>query len=366
MAGSPRRKAARHVQAAIAVGQAKMGRAVGEGRPVAAHVQAAIGTGRGVQAKMGAVAPESPTCTRGPVLAPHVRAAVAQARVKGAGTPQAGPQAMANSVAGGLAPPAVAVPQKVIQRAALPDAPSGRKLIPFAEGPTGRVSLRDGDVLLLRDTSEATHKLIKVGQSAGGTLGKGESSVTHVAIYAGGENMIEASGASGLVRSALGDKPYKWDYLVFRYSDTGVANSALSWAQRWLGRRDSAKRLGKSYGGYTKKGAVKSIVYSSSFGSGAKSYIADLFLGKDVEFFCSNFVVACYDVAHFSRTMDITTSLPWPFGLDARYVSPRRVHGFLMSSGAWTYLGIVDREGFDPSDPLWFHHADFTLLPEPE
>ena len=219
--------------------------------------------------------------------------------------------------------------------------------------------MKDGDILFLNDaTSAVSHKIIANWQKASGVArahkaNVGLYSMTHVGMYDGKENSIaEASGAAGLRRMPLARKHKGYKYEVYRFNPPNnphdqfeIPKKAIIVAEKLIDEKIEyqKEKSKKDLKVYTKKGGdnywtqgclVGGTVKDSSFGKNAKASLHDMleaFLndkGKHFKFYCSNFVVACYQLAEMIARECKAEDVKY-IQLDYRNVSPKTLHGWM-------------------------------------
>ena len=203
-------------------------------------------------------------------------------------------------------------------------------------------NLKEGDVLLLKDLSETTHKLIAVGQSLI-WKDKGETSIVHAGLYGKGGRILEASGQSGLRSEALKKKTPGYRYLVYRLDanynpQNSIGKAAAHWAENYITKRETDKffKKKKPFGDYSKtKAFFRGLMGRSNRGKRAKKALIKLSDDKYVQksHYCSGFVVQCYEVACEQKFKKHVIEA------DFRNISPKTLHDELEKSEKWTTLG---------------------------
>jgi hypothetical protein len=157
-------------------------------------------------------------------------------------------------------------------------------------------------VLLLNDATSAwTHTAICIGQALLSHRVSASSSITHAGIYdETGTAILEASGAEGLRAADLTKKPSGYVFQVYRCVDleavrNNVPPIAVMWARDFIERKQSGKH--GSFGAYSCP--PKALVCRANRGGGAKAAVEKLRANpyKERTFYCSNFVVECYELA---------------------------------------------------------------------
>jgi hypothetical protein len=202
-----------------------------------------------------------------------------------------------------------------------------------------------GDVLLLKDMGEVTHKIIAVGQAVMSHGWDRSSNITHAGLYGFGNTIAEASGSGhGLQSAAFNSKAAHYHFEVYRWASDEVAMRAAYWADILISQRGAVA----DFGGYSKSGAASSLVRSSSAGTGAAANNAAIQAAAQAalasgtitatdfghDFYCSGFVVQCYVMAADAGAAP-------PINLDYRFVSPKRLEGELRKGGGWSHVGFI-------------------------
>jgi hypothetical protein len=196
--------------------------------------------------------------------------------------------------------------------------------------------MRGGDVMLFEDvTGAATHFGIAVAQTVISHRANASSNVTHAGIYDGGGSILESSGAAGLRSMQLVDKHRGYKFQVYRLNNKSVAMAAVSWAAKLINERPEGAAVGDGFGNYDTGMAVKGIFSRSNRGTGAQAAVDNLRNDPFAQrgFYCSNFVVECYELA-----CEITGTAP-VIDVDYRKVSPKLLQANLRNDANWTYEG---------------------------
>ncbi len=200
----------------------------------------------------------------------------------------------------------------------------------------GFKDMRGGDVLLFEDvTGAATHFAIAAGQAMFSHRPHASSSVTHAGIYDGGGKIMESSGAAGLRSMELIEKHKGYKFQVYRLNNKSVAMTAVSWAAKLIYERPADKEKSEGFGFYDTGKAAKGMFSRSNRGSGAKKAVNELINDpfSDRGFYCSNFVVECYELA-----CEVTGNTP-VIDVDYRKVTPKILQANLRGDANWTYVG---------------------------
>lgn len=196
--------------------------------------------------------------------------------------------------------------------------------------------LRKGDILLVEDLKDPTHLMIGIGQAIMSHGTRSSSNVTHAGLYDGGISILEASGGEGLRSAEFFEKHRGTKYQVYRYrSDPDVAELAAQWAQRLVDKRGGETRKTVGFGRYDTPGALSSLLAPSTRGPLAKKAIAHRLANPDEDrgFYCSSFVVECYEVA-----CELLRKRP-VLEVDYRYISPKMLQANLRHGTDWAYKG---------------------------
>jgi hypothetical protein len=209
--------------------------------------------------------------------------------------------------------------------------------------------LKKGDILLVEDwTSEVTHFGIAAAQAVITHGRKASSNVTHAGLFDGGISILEASGEEGLRSAAFFINHRGMKYQVYRFTgDPRIPEFATERAVLYVRYRNVICNLSgkanktKGFGRYDTTGAVASVFSSSQRGYGAGKALDKLVETPfaDRGFYCSSFVVACYELACIDachrRVMDI----------DFENVSPKQLQSLLRQSSDWKHQGNYTVEG---------------------
>lgn len=199
-----------------------------------------------------------------------------------------------------------------------------------------------GDVLLLKDIGETTHRFIAAAQAVLSHGWNRSSSITHAGLYGTANTILEASGSGhGLQAKSLDEKPGHYHFEVYRWRDAELAYRAAYWAEVLISQREHMP----GFGGYSKSGAASSLFRSSDAKSGAQAQnraLQNALLTFDIDamqgqrdYYCSGFVVECY-------VMATSAGAKPPIDLDYRFVSPKRLHGELNKGGrGWSHPGHI-------------------------
>jgi hypothetical protein len=210
------------------------------------------------------------------------------------------------------------------------------------------IKLEMGDVLLvvdggfaqtkrlgLRKGFDGTHFLITAGQAVGTHQIGSSSNVTHAGLCDGGGSILEASGGEGLRSADFVIKHLGTKYQVYRYKgNPRIPEDAVNWAMKFIAHRGDETNPDKGFGQYSLRGAVRSIFSCSYRGSGAKKAIdADPFADNERAFYCSSFVVECYERA--CKDLGLQPVIE----IDYRHVSPKLLQANLRRCTDWDYVG---------------------------
>ncbi len=207
------------------------------------------------------------------------------------------------------------------------------------KGPIAMTSMKEGDVMMLDDTSEATHKFIATGQALF-SFSSGKRSIIHAGLYNGRGNILEATGAHGLRSAKLVEKSTGYKYQIWRYlndTDKGktYANAATRRAREFIFLRNQGPTANPGPQNYPKASALRGLFGNSTRDSGAIEAETALFDKPDSvrEFYCSMFVVACYNIS-------IQSTLPVPINRDFRYITTKELHAYFKTDSNWSQVGV--------------------------
>jgi hypothetical protein len=197
--------------------------------------------------------------------------------------------------------------------------------------------MKEGDVMMLDDTSEATHVAIALGQALF-SFSSGKRSITHAGLYDGGGAILEASGSAGLRSANIVSKNPGYRYQIWRYvwpnPDAGarVAQGAAHFARRIIRLRTEGPNANSGQQKYSKAAALRGLFGNSSRHEGAMVAEWDLYSDPDSikEWYCSMFVVGCYNAS----------TLPVPIDRDFRYITTKELHAYFKADSKWTQVGV--------------------------
>ena len=213
-----------------------------------------------------------------------------------------------------------------------------------------------GDIMIKRSDGTAVSNAIHFGQgipALGGLRSLGPSNFTHAGVASSAHTVIEMGG-SGLLENGLPTTNAHYDYAVFRSRYPDVAAGVTETAIMMLG---IAKERPKA-ASYTVLGAFKSLFKSNKVKPGAgdlASLIIDKMFGDGgASFFCSGFVVLCYQIV--SSQMGILQ--PWAqtvfpvqeagtlFNLKDNNYQPAFLYKTVAASNSFTRVGMFQGETY--------------------
>ncbi|MCP4102021.1 MAG: hypothetical protein GY750_11410 [Lentisphaerae bacterium] len=214
--------------------------------------------------------------------------------------------------------------------------------------------LQTGDILLLADLSERTHKEISIAQAVFNQERLAQSKLTHAGIFdANGKVILEASGEAGLRRYPLASKKKGYKYQIWRLDcpsaltrqleiiAVDIANSLIE--AKEMKQTDFFQRgAGKTFGCYS---IINSFMGFSKKGQSASRELKTIKENIFAErlFFCSNFVLECFELSRLK--CGYSSQL---FDVDYRYASPKNIQASLMRHGhQWKYSGYYVSEGIE-------------------
>lgn len=171
----------------------------------------------------------------------------------------------------------------------------------------------------------------------------GSPTSEHAAIVVDGGAIAEADG--GGVKQHFLENRREERYVVYRCSDTGLVGHAIFVALGLTGRRGKKvwykKELKSDAADYALLGAAKSSGKSRAANDSTARYINEIIecvnnrAIKPGSFFCSGFVMACYEAA---ATFYLEQRL---FGVDPRAMSPMRMEEELVRNARFNLIGKV-------------------------
>lgn len=182
--------------------------------------------------------------------------------------------------------------------------------------------LEPGDALVKKFYArDPVSHIIQTGQAVSHPL-SGHADVVHAAIYLGGGKVLEWQGEGIVENSLQANLRHGYKYIVFRYrgrNRESIIREALDFA-RTQQERTRPYSLGK---------AVKSLFRTRK----AKASEKVSLLG-DPEYYCSEFVAACYNQAGY-----VTDTRPLPMDVNAADLNPAALIGYLEKSDKWEEIG---------------------------
>lgn len=200
--------------------------------------------------------------------------------------------------------------------------------------------IQEGDILVKSTDDSWINRGISLAQI---TSGAGLYSMfTHAGIAVSARTIAEMDG-KGLQHHdlAVGNAGYR--YSVYRSRFGNLASGAAETAKMLYGFRDSGLLT------YTIAGAGKSVLRSEekSRDKNRINEVLDRLLGgKEVEFFCSEFVVFCYLVALEqsgllpARLRSDLPGLQTFFAYEPRHYSPAYLYEMLRKAQWFEYIGV--------------------------
>ncbi|HSB73672.1 MAG TPA: hypothetical protein VLT62_30465 [Candidatus Methylomirabilis sp.] len=210
--------------------------------------------------------------------------------------------------------------------------------------PLKLADMKTGDVLLLKDaTSAFSHMAIALGQALLSHRVAATSRITHAGIYdETGTAILEASGAKGLRAMDITKKQSGFTFQVYRCVDLqavrwNVPPIAVMWARDFIERKESGSH--GSFGNYSCP--PKALLCRANRGKGAVAAVEKLRADPYAErtFYCSNFVVECYELACMTQDCDPV------FSVDFRKITPKTLQSTMRrkrlggDGGKWSYMG---------------------------
>ena len=195
--------------------------------------------------------------------------------------------------------------------------------------------LMPGDILLKYGDGSFLSGLISWGQRniQGNASKTGNTNIVHAGIMMDGENIIE-SQKEGVTKNNLRTANLDYDYEVYRCVFTNVAEMAASVGSLVLAHHTKSKTAT-----YSIVGAAKSLFKNhpaANQGVVAASLQA-LSNGKTRSFFCSQFVVCCFQYAAEQHGIAAQSM----FGLGSSAYSPTKLKEDLFKSQIFYKAGIL-------------------------
>jgi hypothetical protein len=208
--------------------------------------------------------------------------------------------------------------------------------LPWARGfVPGDVFIEKCQSKIPEKTTEAT---TRAGQAILSRVSNGSSNSAHALILLDPETMLiaESSGQDGPTQLVV----RRGDFTVYRCMDRALRNRAAEVADYF-----TKPSPGFTPGGYARVKCAQSPPKSKNLGPGGEQYLDNLaniwasrggLCGDQVcdDMFCSEFVIAMYELAH--RRQDRSSYL---FGVDPRAMSVKAMEAQLNSNALFQLLG---------------------------
>ena len=213
-----------------------------------------------------------------------------------------------------------------------------------------------GDIMLKKSDGRAISKAIHLSQGVaglGGLRSTGPSEFTHAAIASSAHTVIEMGG-HGLLEHGLPTTNAQFDYAVFRSVDASIAAGVTTTAIMML----EIAAANKGVASYTILGALKSLFKSGRMKPGtgdvASLMIDKMFGDKGAAFFCSGFVVLCYQIvcsqngilAPWAQTAFPVQEAGGLFSLQSTNYQPSFLYKTVAASPAFNAVGMFKGETY--------------------
>lgn len=195
--------------------------------------------------------------------------------------------------------------------------------------------LKPGDILLKYGDGSKLSGLISWGQSViqSKSTKQGNHNIVHAGIMLDGENIIESQG-SGVTRNNLRTHNLDYDYEVYRCLLTNVAEMAASVASLVLAYHSAANTAKYSIVGAA--GSLFSNHPAANVGV-LNATLQALSTGKGQKFFCSQFVVCCFQYAAAQNGLSAQSL----FELSSSAYSPNKLKDDLFKSQYFYKAGML-------------------------
>jgi len=194
--------------------------------------------------------------------------------------------------------------------------------------------IQPGDICLKYGDGSGISKAISFGQNLmQGDLDSGNTNIVHAGILCDDENIVEAQG-DGICINNLHSTNKKYGYEVYRCLLTNIAQGAATASTIVLDAHKASQNAKYSLAGAvrslfsTKKGANKSAIDVT---------IDRLTKGKKRDFFCSQFVVYCYQLAAEQNGLAAQNM----FDLSDTAYSPTKLKDSLFKSSYFFKAGML-------------------------
>lgn len=195
--------------------------------------------------------------------------------------------------------------------------------------------LMPGDILLKYGDGSALSGLISWGQSfiQSKSTKQGNYNIVHAGIMLDGENIIESQG-SGVTKNNLRTHNLDYDYEVYRCLLTNVAEMAASVASLVLAHHTASKTAK-----YSIVGAAASLFSNHPAANVGvlNTTLQALSTGKGQKFFCSQFVVCCFQYAAAQNGLSAQSL----FDLSSSAYSPTKLKDDLFKSQYFYKAGML-------------------------
>lgn len=195
--------------------------------------------------------------------------------------------------------------------------------------------LQPGDILLKYGDGGALSGVISWGQTfiQRRSTKQGNTNIVHAGIMLDGEHIIESQG-SGVSKNNLRTHNLPYDYEVYRCLFTNVAEMAASASSLVLAHHTASKTAK-----YGLSGAAASLFggHANNDSGVVEAVLTKLANGKGHKFFCSQFVVLCFQYAAEQRGMAAQSM----FSLKGSAYSPNKLKEELFKSQYFFKAGML-------------------------
>jgi hypothetical protein len=202
-----------------------------------------------------------------------------------------------------------------------------------------------GDLMLKISDGSTVSKVIAWGQRVfqSSKTKSGNTDITHAGIMLDGETIIESAG-DGLEENDLRGKNLGYDYEVYRCRIPKIAKEAASIASMMAGQHNNTKSVkGKGNVPYSLVGAGLSVLRPAKQVGTDDSILSAIerafVTGKGQSFFCSQFVVCCYQYAAAQHGLSAQSM----FALNSRDYSPNKLKDDLFKNQHFYKAGVLRR-----------------------
>ncbi len=196
-------------------------------------------------------------------------------------------------------------------------------------------ALRPGDVLFKYGTNHPVAVMIKL-------LTRSEFS--HAAVVAESRHEVIEANGKGINRNDLRTENLHFEYEVYRCKDESLARGAANAADLVVAINEAkqGRAARYNYKDFLKFPIWKLNASNADFrtDAGFEEGLAEMLNGGGMTFFCSQFVVYCYQWAARQKGLNALDVLH----TGDRVTTPVKLHGIVSTSNRFTHVGRMLRE----------------------